>query len=285
MKSRSLAPVLLVALVAAPDEGRSDARKPAAPSPASTLLPTNAARPFQTVVYFPGSSAQALPRLLEPELNFSDFVIRSGRAVLYPIYKNTYERRLKDVPSWPSRAYRDLEIQQAQDVWRSVDYLETRSDIDKDKLAYYGFSWGALRGELSQKPMFRFLGTKAEDKRLVLFDGGHIPGHLAPVKPVLECLTATSARSRATDARARISGRAASSCGSARREKRSSRGRWSGPGPSPDALPRPGTSRRRCDAFPSSPEAASSGLETRPRSKRTSASSTRSSSKRIRPEL
>ena len=36
--------------------------------------------------------------------------------------------------------------------------------------------------------MFRFLGTKAEDKRHVLFGGGHIPGHLAPVKPVLEWL-------------------------------------------------------------------------------------------------
>ena len=209
------------------------------------LLPTNAAPPFQTVVYFPGSGAEVLPRLLEPELNFSDFVIRSGRAVLYPIYKNTYERRLKDAPPRLSRAYRDLQIQQVQDVLRSVDYLETRSDIDRDKLAYYGFSWGAYMGlrvtalddrfkasilmaggldsytptgmpevdelnfaprvrtptlmlngrddfrfplELSQQPMFRFLGTRAEDKRLVLFDGGHIPGHLAPVKPVLEWL-------------------------------------------------------------------------------------------------
>jgi predicted Ser/Thr protein kinase len=42
--------------------------------------------------------------------------------------------------------------------------------------------------ELSQKPMFRLLGTRAEDKRLVLFDGGHIPGRLAPVKPVLDWL-------------------------------------------------------------------------------------------------
>jgi dienelactone hydrolase len=209
------------------------------------FLPTNAAPPFQTVVYFPGSSAEVLPRLLEPELNFSDFVIRSGRAVLYPIYKNTYERRLKEAPPRRSRAYRDLEIQQVQDVGRSVDYLQTRSDIDKDKLAYYGFSWGANMGlrvtaldnrfkasilmaggldsddlagmpeidslnfaprvrtptlmlngrddfrfppELSQKPMFRLLGTKADDKRHVLFDGGHIPGRLAPVKPTLEWL-------------------------------------------------------------------------------------------------
>ena len=56
---------------------------------------------------------------------------------------NTYERRLKNVSPRPSRAYRDLEVQQVQDVLRSVDYLETRADIDKDKLAYYGFSWGA----------------------------------------------------------------------------------------------------------------------------------------------
>jgi len=209
------------------------------------FLPTNASPPFQAVVYFPGSGAEILPRLLEPELNFFDFVIRSGRAVLNPIYKNTYERRLEDEPPWPSRAYRDLEIEQVQDVGRSVDYLETRSDIDKDKLAFYGFSWGANMGlrvtaldnrfkasilmaggldssdtagmpeidelnfaprvrtptlvlsgrddfrfplELSQKPMFRLLGTKADDKRHVLFDGGHIPGRLAPVEPTLEWL-------------------------------------------------------------------------------------------------
>ena len=42
--------------------------------------------------------------------------------------------------------------------------------------------------ELSQKPMFRLLGTKADDKRHVLFDGGHIPRRLAPVKPTLEWL-------------------------------------------------------------------------------------------------
>ncbi len=112
------------------------------------LLPTNAAPPYQTVVYFPGAGAEMLPRLLEPELAFFDYVIRSGRAVLHPIYKNTYERRLPKPPPWPSRAYRDLAIQQVQDVSRSVDYLETRPDIDKEKLAYYGFSWGGWIGPI-----------------------------------------------------------------------------------------------------------------------------------------
>ena len=110
------------------------------------FLPKNAAPPYQTVVYFPGAGAQDLPRLMEPEMGFFDFVIRSGRAVLHPIYKNTYERRLEQPPPWPSRARRDLAVQQYQDLERSVDYLETRPDIDKERLAYYGLSWGAAMG-------------------------------------------------------------------------------------------------------------------------------------------
>ena len=110
------------------------------------FLPKNAAPPYQTVVYFPGAGAQDLPRLLEPEMGLFDFVIRSGRAVLHPIYKNTYERRLEQPPPWPSRASRDLAVQQYQDLERSVDYLETRPDIYKERLAYYGFSWGAAMG-------------------------------------------------------------------------------------------------------------------------------------------
>jgi predicted Ser/Thr protein kinase len=209
------------------------------------FLPANASPPYQTVVYFPGSDAQELPRLLEPELGFFDFVIRSGRAVLHPIYKDTYERRLRQSPPWPSRAFRDLQVQQLQDLGRSVDYLVTRPDIDAAKLAYYGFSWGASMGpiataldsrfkasillaggfeegsdagmpevdqfnfaprvtiptlmlngrddfvfplEFSQKPMFRFLGTKAGDKSHVLFDGGHIPPRVPLVKPTLDWL-------------------------------------------------------------------------------------------------
>jgi len=39
--------------------------------------------------------------------------------------------------------------------------------------------------ELSQNPMFRLLGTRPEDKSHVLLDGGHVPGRLAMVKPIL----------------------------------------------------------------------------------------------------
>jgi dipeptidyl aminopeptidase/acylaminoacyl peptidase len=33
-----------------------------------------------------------------------------------------------------------------KDFRRSIDYLETRPDIDNSKLGYYGFSWGGLMG-------------------------------------------------------------------------------------------------------------------------------------------
>jgi dienelactone hydrolase len=36
----------------------------------------------------------------------------------------------------------------AKDLRRSIDYLETREDIDKDKLAYYGMSGGAAFGPM-----------------------------------------------------------------------------------------------------------------------------------------
>src|SRR5262249_25826051 len=38
---------------------------------------------------------------------------------------------------------RDMTIQWSKDLGRSIDYLETRNDIDHSKLAYYGISMGS----------------------------------------------------------------------------------------------------------------------------------------------
>jgi dienelactone hydrolase len=34
----------------------------------------------------------------------------------------------------------------AKDLSRSIDYLETRNDVDADKIAYFGYSWGSTLG-------------------------------------------------------------------------------------------------------------------------------------------
>ena len=65
--------------------------------------------------------------------------------MLYPIYKSTFERGdgLKDATPNMTASYRDHMIMWAKDVGRSVDYLESRPDIAKDKIGFLGYSWGA----------------------------------------------------------------------------------------------------------------------------------------------
>ena len=107
-------------------------------------LPKKAAPPFQTVVFFPGSDAIFMDKFEEYELLW-DFFVKSGRALMFPIYKSTYERRdgLKSDNPEATALWRDHMIAWSKDLGRSLDYLETRNDIDRTKMAYFGFSWGA----------------------------------------------------------------------------------------------------------------------------------------------
>jgi len=105
-------------------------------------IPKNASSPYQALVYFPHSGSLVLRAFEGAEMAFLSFMIKSGRAVLLPMYKGTYERRLAQPPNGPN-ALRDLTIQQIKDLARSVDYLSTRTDIASDRLAYFGVSMGS----------------------------------------------------------------------------------------------------------------------------------------------
>jgi eukaryotic-like serine/threonine-protein kinase len=122
------------------------------------FLPRKVAPPFQTVIYFPVSTAlrrrssDTLVSLssLESGIGALGFLLQSGRAVVYPIYKSTYERGdalASDRPN-TTALYRDHVVQWYKDFARTVDYLETRRDVDTDKLAYFGTSWGAVMGAI-----------------------------------------------------------------------------------------------------------------------------------------
>ena len=116
--------------------------------PVHLFLPKNVKPPFQTVLYFPGSSVirSRTSADLAVEVGRVDYVVLSGRALALPIYKYTFERGdPKVTSSWavPTRAYTTWMQQVVMDARRTLDYLETRSDIDKNRLAYFGLSWGA----------------------------------------------------------------------------------------------------------------------------------------------
>jgi dienelactone hydrolase len=108
-------------------------------------VPTSAAPPYQTIVYFPGGDAPMLRSSRELNLANVDFLIRSGRALAYPVYSGTYERAV--TPARPKTG-REVTLARVKDFGRVVDYIATRRDLDSDRLGYYGVSLGATVGAI-----------------------------------------------------------------------------------------------------------------------------------------
>ena len=68
---------------------------------------------------------------------------------MFPIYKGTYERRDGLLPGGkPPAFFRDHVIEWSKDLGRSLDYLETRKDIDATKVAYFGSSMGGIEAPI-----------------------------------------------------------------------------------------------------------------------------------------
>jgi formylglycine-generating enzyme required for sulfatase activity/dienelactone hydrolase len=150
------------------------------------FLPANAVPPFQTVIYFPGGASAWMRSSedLESYYEFSmflSFLVRNGRAVVYPVYKGTFERGSPALASVcdraESHACTEYTVQVVKDFRRTIDYLQTRPDVDGGRLAYYGMSWGGVMGAVIQ----------AVERRLrasILLAGG-LGGGLRPeVEPV-----------------------------------------------------------------------------------------------------
>jgi dienelactone hydrolase len=123
------------------------------------FLPKRVRAPYQTAVVWPASDA-FIPRDREHlSMSFADYIVRSGRAVLYPIYEHTYGRGTYIGEDRPAATieHRDQALRWARELRRSIDYISTRSDIDMSKLAYTGTSWGARMAGvmLAVEPRFR----------------------------------------------------------------------------------------------------------------------------------
>lgn len=99
--------------------------------------------------------------------------MKSGRALIFPTYNSTFERQLKRLPRRASLGHRDLVIQNAKEVRRTIDYLASRPDIDAQKLAYYGVSWGAREG-------VNFIAIERRFRASILLAGGFDNGRIAP---------------------------------------------------------------------------------------------------------
>jgi formylglycine-generating enzyme required for sulfatase activity/tRNA A-37 threonylcarbamoyl transferase component Bud32 len=109
-------------------------------------LPRRAAPPYQTLVYVPSSAAfffQPVWAAIEADLAPH---IKAGRAVFAVVLKGMLERPERtgfEPPPSASVRFRDLMVLHATEIRLGMDYLETRGDIDRTRLAYVGLSLGA----------------------------------------------------------------------------------------------------------------------------------------------
>ena len=118
---------------------------------AHLFLPKGGRPPYQTVVFFPGSGdLQRVSSDREMDIRRVDFIVKSGRALLYPVYKSTFERGDEIKSDYPNQtaAWRDHVVMWSKDLRRSVDYIESRADLAHDPVGFVGFSWGAAMGAI-----------------------------------------------------------------------------------------------------------------------------------------
>jgi DNA-binding SARP family transcriptional activator/formylglycine-generating enzyme required for sulfatase activity len=141
--------------------------------PALLFLPKNVAPPYQTVVYYPGIDAFSRPGVrptwreeMGAGAPWFSFLIRSGRAVLSPVYKGSYQRHIGS-PFLPN-IWHEIVIKSAKDLRRAVDYLETRRDIDSERIAHFTLSSGAALGPI-------MTAVEPRLKASILIGGGLLP--------------------------------------------------------------------------------------------------------------
>lgn len=112
-------------------------------------IPRNTQPPFQTIIYFPGSNV-----ILQDKFNYlnlaADFIVKSGRVLIFPVLKGTCERKddLNSDLQEETVFYKDHVIMWRKDIGRAIDYIETRNDLLSDKVGYFGWSWGGFMGGL-----------------------------------------------------------------------------------------------------------------------------------------
>jgi formylglycine-generating enzyme required for sulfatase activity/dienelactone hydrolase len=147
---------------------------------AYVYLPRGGKPPYQTVFIMPGAGAWD-ERSSEAVASgpFFAYLVKSGRAVVFPLYKGTFERgsdAFKQDVSKASSLWRDYTIAFSKDLSRAIDYAETRPELDKDRFAFFGTSRGGALAPV-------VLANESRIKTAVLW----IPGlYSEPVLPEVD---------------------------------------------------------------------------------------------------
>jgi formylglycine-generating enzyme required for sulfatase activity len=108
--------------------------------------PLRSARPLQTIVFLPGINVFFEGSLPDETERIMGPHVKAGRAVAAVLFKGMVGRPWdsgRAAPVTSSVQYRQELVLHATELRRSLDYLETRADLDLPRLAYAGFSKGS----------------------------------------------------------------------------------------------------------------------------------------------
>jgi len=147
-------------------------------------LPKDAKPPYQTIIFFPGSNVIYTKKFDAERTSFLvGFIMKSGRALIWPIFKGTAERHDELNSDLPDETvfYKDHVLMWGKEFGRTIDYLETRKDIQADKLGYLGWSWGGYMGGIIP-------AVEKRVKAIVLNVGGMVMNKSLPVADQLNYL-------------------------------------------------------------------------------------------------
>ena len=125
------------------------------------------------IIVHPGANYYTTPPEID-DINpgeFSlDFLIKSGKTLIWPAWKGSLNRMPENVTSNEDtlRRFRNQFVAWVNDTDKTLDYLETRNDIDTENIFYLGMSYGALFNTHTLLFENRYKGA-------ILYVGGSFP--------------------------------------------------------------------------------------------------------------
>ena len=125
------------------------------------------------IIVHPGANYYTTPPEID-DINpgeFSlDFLIQSGKTLIWPAWKGSLNRMPENVASNEDtlRRFRNQFVAWVNDTDKTLDYLETRNDIDTENIFYLGMSYGALFNTHTLLFENRYKGA-------ILYVGGSFP--------------------------------------------------------------------------------------------------------------
>jgi predicted esterase len=142
------------------------------------FVPRNAHPPLQPVILFSGLQMFLFPassKNIEPGFAALplDYIVKSGRILVQPIFEGTFERFKAPINFDDEVGYAREALAWRWDLGRTIDYLESRTDVDARRIGYIGLSFGASAA-------LPVVATEPRLKAAVFVSGGIPPQNYPP---------------------------------------------------------------------------------------------------------